>query len=111
MATDGTLSSLVYQNELNKKNIEYFIPNEKHQKIIMKLIYEDVKVGNKVNIDEFDMLVNYFLDNSCDKIIIGCTELSIIVDDYNRRNDYIVDSLYVLAKKTIELADADIKEI
>lgn len=111
MATDGTLSSEVYQNELNKKSISYFVPDYEHQLLIMKLIYEDVKVGKKVDINDFNKLVNYFLQNGCDKIIIGCTELSIIVDDYDIRNDYIVDSLYVLAKKTIELADASIKEI
>lgn len=111
MATDGTLSSDVYQNELNKKGISYFVPDSEHQPLIMKLIYEDVKVGKKVDINDFNKLINYFLQNGCDKIIIGCTELSIIVDDYNIRNDYIVDSLYVLAKKTIELAGANIKEI
>lgn len=104
MATDGTLFSRAYQDELSKNNIPYFIPERIHQETIMKYIYDYVKIGKNVDIEQFNLLVQYFLDNECDKIIIGCTELSIIVEDNNIRNDNIVDSLLVLANKTIELA-------
>lgn len=104
MATDGTLFSNAYQDELNKKNITFFVPDQSHQKIIMEYIYDYVKIGKAVDIKQFNSLVQYFLDNDCDKIIIGCTELSIIVEDNSIRNDNIVDSLLVLANKTIELA-------
>lgn len=104
MATDGTLLSKTYQNELKKNEVECFVPDTIHQKMIMKYIYEYVKVGKKVDINEFEKLINYFTNNGCDKVIIGCTELSIIVEDNNIRKDSIVDSLLVLVNKTIELA-------
>lgn len=103
MATDGTLLTRTYQNELEKQNIVYLVPDNNRQKMIMQYIYNYVKVGKKVNTNEFNELINYFYENGCDKIIIGCTELSIIIEDNSIRNENIVDSLLVLAKKTIEL--------
>ena len=50
-------------------------------------------------------MLNHFFDNGCDIVIMGCTELSVIVRDNDLYDDNrIIDSMKVLVDKTIELA-------
>lgn len=102
MATLGTIKSKNYDKYLTK---ELFIGNEEINKQVMSLIYDKVKRGIKVDKNEFYNVLDYYFDNSCDIVIMGCTELSVIVRDNNLYNDKrIIDSLKLLVDKTIELS-------
>ena len=48
----------------------------------------------------------------CDAVILGCTELSIIDKDFNlsKKDSKIIDSMEVLARRSIELCGKKIKE-
>lgn len=102
LATKGTLKAKVYERYLEK---EVYYPSEETNNRVMDLIYNKVKKGIKVNKQEFyDVLEEYF-DNECDALIMGCTELSVIVRDNDLYFDNrLVDSLKVLVDKTIELS-------
>lgn len=106
MATDGTILSHAYHKFIN--NDVLFIPNEFVQKKIMSLIYGKVKKNILVSLDEFMDIVNYFKDNGCDKIILGCTELSVVYKSLNLVDDMIVDSLTVLARETVRLSGKEL---
>ena len=54
--------------------------------------------------------VNYFYQNKCDGIILGCTELSVINKNSNLKDKRIVDTLDVLAKKVIILDNKKLKQ-
>ena len=43
----------------------------------------------------------------CERIILGCTELSIIKKDFEiiANDDFFVDSLEILARKTVKFCD------
>ena len=102
MATAGTIKAKIYDKYLKK---EVFYGNEKLNQEVMNLIYNKVKKGIKVSKKEFYDVVNHYFDNGCDVVIMGCTELSVIVRDNNLYSDNrIIDSMYVLVKKTIEFA-------
>ena len=102
MATSGTIYAKIYDKYLNK---EIYYPNEIIQKEVMNLIYNKVKKGQKVTKEEFYNVLDKYLDNGCDIIIMACTELSVIVRDNNLYNDsHIIDSMKVLVDKTISLA-------
>lgn len=107
MATDGTIKSQAYYKFLKDK---LFIPNEYYQNKIMSIIYDKVKKNKSVSKEEFLEIINYFKENNCDIIILGCTELSVLYKDLNLNIDYIVDSLTILARKTIKLAEKQLKE-
>ena len=109
MATNGTINSKIY--EKYGKDIEFFIPNKKVQEKVMSIIYDDVKQNKIPDKEEFLSIINYFKENNCDGIIGGCTEISVILDELkiDLENENIVDSLLVLAKKTILLANKKIK--
>lgn len=105
LATKGTLNAKVYERYLEK---EVYYPSEETNNRVMDLIYNKVKKGIKVNKQEFyDVLEEYF-DNECDALIMGCTELSVIVRDNDLYFDNrLVDSLKVLVDKTIELSSKE----
>ena len=61
-----------------------------------------MKKGKKVTKDKFMEVINYYFENDCDYIIVGCTELSVIYTDLKITDNRIIDSLTVLAKETIK---------
>ena len=102
LATSGTLHARVYEKYLEKEI--YYPPKEVNDEV-MNLIYNKVKKGMSVSKDEFYSVLNSYFDNGCDVVIMGCTELSVIVRDNNLYSDIrIIDSMKVLVDKTIELA-------
>lgn len=103
MATDGTIKAGVYEQYTNGK-CELFVPDEVMQKRIMSIIYNEVKQNIIPDKDNFLEVVKYFRDNNCDVIVMGCTELSVAIEQLDINEDYIVDSLTVLAKLTITKA-------
>ena len=99
MATLGTLKSKVYERYLEK---EIYYPEDSVNDEVMDLIYNKVKKGISVSKKEFYDVANKYFLAGCDLIITGCTELSVIVRDNDLYEDNrIIDSLKVLADKTI----------
>ena len=103
LATTGNIQTKLYQSMCKKHGLNFLVPNEEQQKIVMDIIYGHIKKGIKPNIDIFHSLIFDFKKNQCDGAILGCTELSILKNDFNLCEDFFIDSLEVLARKTIEL--------
>ena len=109
MATDGTIKTGLFKNGLGKYGIEVVVPDEAHQKLVMKTIYEHVKAGIPADMDEFNSVAKYLLDQGCDAIILGCTELSIVNKEEKLDPKIFVDSLVVLAETAIERCGYEVK--
>nr|WP_106781192.1 amino acid racemase [Lysinibacillus timonensis] len=116
LATDGTLTSGVYQIALEEVGIHPVIPDEAVQKEVMSVIYDFVKAGEEVSQNKWQLIEQAMIDLECDKIILGCTELSIVNKEL-RLGDLYIDSLLVLAESAIIacgyelLKDRQIKKI
>lgn len=110
LATDGTLISNTYQRVCDKKGIKCVAPNKEQQKCVMNLIYNQVKAGKSADIMTFYEIIQDLLDQGCQAVILGCTELSVIKKDFKLDLPYIVDSLEVLARKTILTCNKQIRE-
>jgi aspartate racemase len=103
MATDGTVSSKIFQREIEQMGMEAVVPRKDMQCKVMNLIYEDVKKGNKPNIENFfDVKKHLIEDEKADVIVLGCTELSVIKRDYDL-GDGVLDAMEVLAKEAVKL--------
>lgn len=102
MATEGTLKTQVYQ-KFNKLNLDIISPNYDVQMTINNLIYEYVKKNKKVPKETFMKIIEYFTNLGCDSIILGCTELSVIIDDLKIKDENIIDSTTVLAEHIIKI--------
>jgi len=107
MATDGTIKAGVYSQYI--KDAELFLPSTSVQKQVMDIIYKEVKQNKIPNKDNFIDVINYFKSNGCDLIIMGCTELSVALEQLDIKDDSIVDSLTVLARLTILKAGKKLK--
>ncbi len=100
LATDGTVQSGTYQKYCATHGIECVIPDEKRQARVMEIIYEQVKRGRPVDMESFLEIADYMRLLGCQRLILGCTELSLIKKNA-KLGDFYVDSLYCLAISTI----------
>lgn len=108
MATKATVEKALY-SKYEKNNIEIFYPEDNIQEMITYFIYDCVKKGILVEPEYFYKVFNYYIYNNCDYVILACTELSVIVKNLGVKDKKIIDSLKVLALKTIELSNKKIK--
>lgn len=108
MGTRGTINSKIYDKY--NDNLDILIPNNEIQNKIDEFIFGKVKKNINVDYDEFNDVLNYFYENDCDGIILGCTELSVINKNLELKDKRIIDTLDVLAKKVILLDNKKIKQ-
>lgn len=100
LATDGTVQTGIYQTELTKAGLTPVIPTPEVQKLVMSIIYDEIKRGEAGSREKFAEIDGFLRKAGCDCAILGCTELSV----YRHRHDlppYYIDAMEVLAEKAI----------
>jgi D-aspartate ligase len=110
LATKATVEHHLYEKVMNKYGIKCILPTEEEQVKVDELIYDGIKAGKEIDIESFHQIIDSLVAQGVEKIILGCTELSIINKNDEIKNDIIIDSLTVLALKTILLSGKNIKE-
>lgn len=100
LATDGTITSKVYQTALLEYEMEPVLPSANVQEAVMSVIYDYVKAGKEVSRDLWQPIEDAMMDLQCDYIVLGCTELSIVNKEL-KLSDIYIDSLIVLAERAI----------
>lgn len=101
LATDGTVKSETYQKYCSAHGIECIVPDNTHQAKIMEIIYGQIKQNKRADMESFNKIANYMRTLGCERLILGCTELSLIKKDESL-GDYFTDSLECLALSTIK---------
>lgn len=110
LATSGTLAAKVYQDALEPLGLSSVVPDAAHQAVVTSLIYDDVKAGRQIDLGRFTTVVDHLVEQGAEAVILGCTELSVIADDFQLlENPLYVDSLDVLARVTIERSGHQLK--
>lgn len=82
LATSGTVMSKIIQQELGKKHIQTLLPDERQQQKIMEIIYKQIKAGRSVEIEEFEQIGTQLQQRGAQKLLLGCTELSLLKRDF-----------------------------
>ena len=100
LATEGTVASRAYFNALAELGIECITPSADEQATISKIIYEQIKRGEAPDTDAFSSVCGSLRKRGCERIILGCTELSLLKKSQNLGSEFI-DSLEVLAISAI----------
>lgn len=95
LATTGTITSKLYQNALEKQGINYVFPTQEN---VMKVIYDYIKQGKDVPVTLWQDTIK---DLKCDCYILGCTELSILKEKLNLKDNFI-DPLEIEADKILD---------
>jgi len=107
LATTGTLTSHMYQDALEEFGITPVVPDDVMKEKVMSIIYDYVKAGKDVSKEDWQPIEEAMLALDCDRIVLGCTELSIVNRDLKLSDTYI-DSLIVLAERAIEACGYEI---
>ncbi|WP_130869833.1 aspartate/glutamate racemase family protein [Intestinimonas massiliensis (ex Afouda et al. 2020)] len=100
LGTDGTIRTGVYQKECDARNIEAVSPPEQIQKLVMSIIYDEIKRGETGSREKFAVIDHWLRQAGCDSAILGCTELS-VYRTYHGLPDYYLDAMDVLAQRCI----------
>ena len=108
MATDGTLRVGLFQRALSAAGIACSIPEEKQQRLVMHMIYENVKKGQPADLDMLEAVTKHLRGLGADRVILGCTELSVIKQTQPIGSGYL-DAMEVLAACAIEACGYECK--
>ena len=108
LATDGTVYTGIYKTECEKAGIECQNPTEQIQKIVMDIIYNQIKVGQKGNIEDFLKIDRFLKDSGCEAAILACTELSCFRENHSLDGFY-VDALDILAEEALKKCNARLR--
>lgn len=101
MATTGTIASRAYQEACTEAGLSFALPDEKAQADLMDIIYGDIKKAALPDIPRFLAIADSLRDAGCDAIVLGCTELSLIAESEDLSEYPFIDSLLVLAARSI----------
>lgn len=102
LATTGAIKAGIFQQHCLRNQIEFHLPSESQQSVLMNTIYEQIKSGRLTNQRHgIDGIVADFHRNGCDCVILGCTELSLIKKELDLSYASLVDPLEILAIRTV----------
>lgn len=104
LATDGTLSSRLYQDALERRGVAVRLPGPEDQRRVMAMIYDGVKANVPVATEDFSALVEE-LRAGADAVLLGCTELSVLFDqavvEERPLPGYVVDAQAALVARVV----------
>ncbi len=101
LATTGTVVAGSYQRACSDIGIDYLLPFDESQEVLMNIIYQSIKTANTPDTDKFLEIVTELYAGGCDAVVLGCTELSLIPQTAAFESYRFIDSLLVLARKSI----------
>ncbi len=110
LATDGTIQTGLYQKEFAAFGIESVVPSPEAQKLVMSLIYDDVKAGREGDRHKFDRIHRDLVSQGCDCGVLACTELSVF-SVQRRLPAFYIDAMAVLADRAIEACHKPLRTI
>lgn len=100
LATDGTIQTGLFQSVLARSGMEAIVPDATHQKLVMSMIYEDVKAGKEVEASKLEAVEAYLNGKGAQCLVLGCTELTMVKRLGLAKEEYL-DTLEVMARKAV----------
>ena len=112
LATDILCQSNLYQQKLQTYNIEVITPPRNLQEQLMKLIYVIKAQGTNVSsiktinpMQQLEVLIDHMQQRNCDGIILGCTELPLLLSKIKpKQREIIIDPNQLCAEEVIFIA-------
>ena len=110
LATDGTIQTGLYQRECAAVGLEAVSPDADTQKLVMSVIYDEIKRGEKGSRDKFAKIDRAIRGLGCDCAVLACTELSVFAT-YHPLPPFYVDAMAVLAERAVETCGYPLRAI
>jgi aspartate racemase len=109
-ATEGTYKTGLYNTALRKYGVSIIVPSDDKKQYIIDLI-DDVKSGNSnINLKNYYLALNEMHERGINRIILGCTELSVVYDMFNMRGQYI-NPAKIIAVSAINMVGKKVRNI
>ena len=109
LATDGVIRTGLYARECAAFGIEAVAPDPDTQKLVMSIIYDDIKQGKKGGWEKFAKIDQALHKLGCDCAVLACTELSVF-SVYHALPSYYLDAMAVLAEKAVAFCGYTLRE-
>ncbi len=109
LATDGTVTSGLFQKEFAEMGIATVLPDAKHQRYVTEVIYDNVKAGLPVDAEKFFAVSESLKREGAQVNILGCTELSLAKEELSLGGEFL-DTLDVLAQRSVLCCGGKVKE-
>ena len=101
LATEGTLKTGIY-NKFFDKSFKLVQPNQAFQKKYVNRTIKYVKIGKIKQAERIiKPAIKHLIKKGCKKIILGCTELPIVIKEIKNSN-FFLDSNLILAKTSMK---------
>ena len=102
LATEGTARSGAYSDVFTRYGINVYPLSSEEQDFLTDTIFGRIKSGLSPDVERFSALCEELYGKGCERIILGCTELSLIKKEYALPN-YVIDSLEVLCISALKI--------
>ncbi|MDD6160918.1 MAG: aspartate/glutamate racemase family protein, partial [Oscillospiraceae bacterium] len=110
LATDGTIRTGLYQKECAALGMEAVAPDEETQKLVMSIIYDEIKQGEQGSREKFAQIDRAVRAAGCDSAVLACTELSVFAT-YHALPSFYLDAMMVLAERSVEICGYPLRTI
>jgi aspartate racemase len=99
------VESEVYPEKLTARGLEYLRPEAAEREEINRIIFEELVYGvfKPEAIAYFQRVIERFRDQRCDAVVLGCTEIPLIISDANSPLPTL-DSTRLLARAALRRA-------
>ena len=109
LATDGTLRMGLYHAALKKAGMEPVSPPPDTQKLVMDVIYDQIKKGERGRGTDLAAIGAALREEGCDRAVLACTELS-VCKEWHHLPDFYLDAMDVLADTCITLCGYPLRD-
>ncbi|MFJ7941941.1 aspartate/glutamate racemase family protein [Peribacillus sp. NPDC096622] len=81
LGTKYTMEQDFYRTRIESNGIEVLLPNDEDRKVINKVIYEELCLGEiqQSSRDHYKKVIKGLVDDGAEGIILGCTEIGLLV--------------------------------
>jgi aspartate racemase len=103
--TRWLVDSEIYPEKLTARSLEYLRPNDVEREEINRIIMDELVYGNfkPESVSTFQQIIGRMKDQSCDAVVLGCTEIPLIMNDANSPLPTL-DSTRLLARAALRRA-------
>lgn len=105
LGTRFTMEQAFYRDRLAAHGIDVLVPGEADREIVHRVIYEELCLGvlRDASRDEFRRIIADLVSGGAEAVILGCTEISLLVGDADARVP-LFDTTAIHARSAVELA-------
>ena len=106
LATAYTMEHDFYVGRLRERHgLDVVVPRAEDRQLVHRVIYEELCVGliNDSSRDEYRRIMAWMADEGCEAILLGCTEIDLLVSQEDSRVP-VFDTTRIHCEKAVDLA-------